>query len=180
MNMKIEVLKDLEEDSLRRKIPIIGYEEGKWLLEFIQEKRPKRILELGTANGYSGIILGSEGAELTTIEIDWKIAEEAKKNFEKFGINAKIIIGDGVEEIKKLDGKFDLIFIDFANKKYIQVLEDCIRLCKKGGFIIGDNVFLEGCKEFLEAVQDDKRLETELIKIRKGISVSKVSYRYSS
>ena len=92
--MKISDLKELEKESLEKRIPIIGSKKGKWLLDKIKELKPKKILELGTANGYSGIILGSENGELTTLEINPKIAEEAKNNFNKFKIKNKIIIGD--------------------------------------------------------------------------------------
>lgn len=170
--MVILKLKELEKESISRGIPIIGSEKGTWLYDKILELKPKKVLELGTANGYSGIILGSEGAELTTVELDSKIAEKAKSNFEKFNINARIIIGDGVEEIKKLDENFDLIFIDFAKKKYIKILEDCIRL---GKYIIADNISFEGCQDFKEKILNDKRLETEIIDIKDGLSFSKVN-----
>ncbi len=170
--MIISKLKELEKESISRGIPIIGSEKGTWLYNKILELKPKKILELGTANGYSGIILGSEGAELTTIELDSKIAEEAKSNFEKFNINAKIIPGDGVEEIKRLDENFDLIFIDFAKKKYIEILEDCIRL---GKYIIADNISFEGCKDFKERILNHPKLKTKIIDIKDGLSFSKVN-----
>jgi predicted O-methyltransferase YrrM len=156
-----------EEDCIRRKIPIIGPEKGEWLSKQLDGK--KKILELGTANGYSGIILGSKGAELTTIEINKEIAKEAIENFKKFGIHAKVIIGDGVTEIKKLTGEYDLIFIDFAKRKYIEVLEDCIRL---GKIIIADNINFPGCKDYKEKVLTDSRLKTEIINIKDGLSKS--------
>src|SRR3989344_5302151 len=137
--MIFEKLKKFEADSIARGIPIVGHDKGKWLYEKVIETQPEKILELGTANGYSGVILGHENAELITIEIDEKIAEEAKNNFKIFGINAKVIIGDAVEEAKKIAnekknaGSFDLIFIDFAKKKYMEVLDDCIKLVRKNG-----------------------------------------------
>ena len=170
--MIVSELKELEKESISRGIPIIGSEKGHWLYKKILELKPKKVLELGTANGYSGIILGSEGAELTTIEIDSKIAEEAKLNFKKFNITSKIIIEDGVEEIKKLNENFDLIFIDFAKKKYIEVLEDCIRL---GKYIIADNISFEGCQDFKEKILNHPKLKTEIIDIRDGLSFSKVN-----
>src|SRR3989344_6990916 len=114
--MKISDLKELEKESLEKRIPIIGSKKGKWLLDKVKELKPKNILELGTANGYSGIILGSEKGELTTIEMDSNIAEEAEKNFKKFNINANIIIGNANLEIKNIKEKFDLIYIDHAKK----------------------------------------------------------------
>ena len=118
--MKISDLKKLEIESLKRGIPIIGSVKGKWLLEKIKELKPKRILELGTANGYSGIILGSENGELITMEINPEITKEAEKNFKEFKIKAKIIIKDANEEIKNIKDKFNLIYIDHNKKGYIK------------------------------------------------------------
>lgn len=173
----LQQLKDLEEESISRGIPIVGSDKGAWLLQFIQEHKPKKILELGTANGYSGIILGSEQGELTTIEINEKIAEEAMQNFALFNINAKIIMGDGVELVKHIAQKnkeiFDLIFIDFHKKGYFQVLDSCLYLIKKGGYIIADNITMEGCEDFKEAVLSHSKLQTKFISIKDGLSCSK-------
>jgi len=176
--MIISLLQDLENQSILRGIPIIGREKGTWLHTKVEELQPELVLELGTANGYSGIILGSEGAELLTIEINPKMAEEASNNFTQFSTNAKIIVGDGVEEVQKLVlnksnlESFDLIFIDFAKSKYIEVLENCLKLVKKGGFIIADNISMEGCQNYKMAVLKHPQLKTELIKIMDGLSCS--------
>jgi predicted O-methyltransferase YrrM len=170
--MIINKLKPLEQQSINRGIPIIGTEKGEWLLSIIKEYQPQNVLELGTANGYSGIILGSEGAKLTTIELDAKIAQEAQDNFKQFGINATIIVGNAVEEIKKLNQQFDLIFIDFAKKKYIEILEDSIRLLKPQGIIIADNITMPGCQDFKEAILNHKQLKTKIINIKDKLSFS--------
>ena len=174
--MIIDELQELEQESILRGIPIVGREKGFWLLQKIQEIKPQKILELGTANGYSGIILGSQKGELTTIEINEKIAAEAKENFRGFGINAHVIVGDGVVEVQKLAEKkkefFDLIFIDFAKRKYLTVLEDCITLVKRNSFIIADNITMEGCQDFKEAVLTHPKLKTEIINIKDGLSCS--------
>ena len=175
--MLIQELKQIEQDSRARSIPILGSVKGAWLLEKIREIKPKKILELGTANGYSGIILGSESAKLTTVEINPIIAREAENNFKKFKINAKVFTGDGVEFIKKLSSKkencFDLIFIDFAKKDYIKVLEGCILLVKKNKFIIADNLSFENCSDYKTAVMNHPKLETEIIRIEDWLSISK-------
>ena len=168
-----ELMGNLEKESRLRGIPIIGKEKGEWLLEQIKRLQPRRILELGTANGYSGIILGSEGGELTTIDQDAKITKEAVRNYFKFSIKGKVIIGDGVEVVKSLPtNSFDLIFIDFYKKGYLKVLEDCIRLVKKNGIIIADNISAEGCQDFKEAILDHPKLNTKIIKIKDGLSYS--------
>jgi predicted O-methyltransferase YrrM len=165
--MVIQKLKELEKESKKRKIPIIGSEKAEWLLNKIKQYQPQKILEFGTANGYSGIILGSQGAELITIEISENIAEEAAVNFSKYNINAKIIIGDGVKLAKELAYKnpenFDLIFIDFVKSGYLQILEPCITLLKNGGLIIADNISFEKCQDFRKIIQNHPLLKTEII-----------------
>ena len=173
----ISKLQALEQESIARGIPIIGPKKGSWLSQKVQESKPARILELGTANGYSGCILGSKGAELTTIEVNAIIADEAINNFKIYGINAKVLVGDAVEIVKRSAKEkqecYDIIFIDFAKKKYLEVLEDCIKLVRKGGLIIADNIAMDGCRDYQEAVLSHPGLKTELIPIRDGLSCSK-------
>lgn len=170
--MILDNLSELEQASIRRKIPIIGREKGSWLLSKVKEIKPKQILELGSANGYSGCILGSDGAELTTIELDLRMGEEAKDNFSKYNINAKVIIGDAAKVITGLKTDFDLIFIDFSKKSYFKVLGDCLRLTKPKGFIIADNINMPGCQDFKEAVLNHPQLNTGIIDIKDGLSCS--------
>src|SRR3989344_5051052 len=176
MKSTIDRLQPLEQESIIRGIPILGSKKGAWLLQKVQETKPKKILELGTANGYSGCILGSEGAELTTIDVNAIIAEEARQNFKRYGINAQVVVGDAVEIIKKLAKEkseyYDLIFIDFAKNKYIEALEPSIELVKKGGLIIADNITMDGCQDYKEAVLHHPQLKTELIPIKDGLSSS--------
>lgn len=167
--MKFEELKKLEEQSLERGIPILGAKKGKWLYDKVQELRPERVLELGTANGYSGSILGSAGASLLTVELDPHIAQEAMRNFSSQHIKAQVLVGDAVFEVEKLaknaknHGTFDLIFIDFAKKKYLGVLENCLSLLKVGGYIIADNINFIGCADYRARVQEHPQLHTELV-----------------
>ena len=170
--MIIEKLNQLEQESMVRKIPIIGKSKGSWLYNKVVKTKPKKILELGTANGYSGIILGSQGAKLITIEQNPEIAKEAQENFKKFKIDAEILIGDGVEIIKSLTNKFDLIFIDFSKSNYIQILEQCIKLTNKDGLIIADNITMQNCQDYKQAVLNHKLLQTEIINIKDGLSCS--------
>lgn len=177
--MILEELQELEEQSIKRGIPIIGSTKGAWLLQKIKEVQPQRVLELGTANGYSGIILGSEGAELITIEIDKRIAVEAKKNFVAFNINARIVIGDAVQVAEKMardennEGAFDIVFIDFVKTGYLKVLENCICLVKKQGFIIADNITFDGCQDYRQVILNHPQLKTEIINIRDGLGCSR-------
>src|SRR3989338_756480 len=92
----IQQLDDFALQSRKRGIPIIVSEKAAWLLAFIRQTKPARILELGTANGYSGLLLSSEGGELTTIEINPLAAAEAKDNFQKWHRDVQIVVGDAV------------------------------------------------------------------------------------
>jgi predicted O-methyltransferase YrrM len=175
--MIIEELKGLEEESKVRGVPIIGPEKGKYLLDLVQSVKPQLVLELGTANGYSGCILASQGAKLVTIEMDKRIVEEANRNFSSRKLNTEILVGDASEIVKHLlldnVGVFDLVFVDFAKKKYVEVLEDCMKLVKVGGFIVADNISMEKCKDYKKKVLADKRLETQIIDIGDGLACSK-------
>ena len=176
--MNIKDLSHLHKECIRRKIPSIGPKKGGWLLKKIKELQPQLILELGTANGYSGIILGSEGAKIITIDQNPQIIKDAEQHFIEFNTKATIIFNDVEVEVKntakdrKNHNKFDIIFIDFSNKGYIRILNDCIKLIRKGGVIIADNVDMEGCKDFKEKILNHKHLKTEIINLEDGISVS--------
>lgn len=174
----IAKLRQLEEESRKRGIPIIGSEKGSWLQLFIKTHKPTQILELGTANGYSGIILGSEQSRLTTIEKNAKITEEAKINFAVYNTKATILVGDAVAIVSQLAQErkayYDLIFIDFAKKKYLSVLDNCLLLVKKGGYIIADNITIAGCADFKNSVLHHPLLKTEIINIGDGLSCSTV------
>ena len=174
--MDITDLSSLERESIKRGIPIIGKEKGRWLFKKIQELQPKKILELGTANGYSGIILGSTGADLTTVEINPNIAEEAMIHFSQYNTKAQIFIGDAVSLAQNLSERqkeyYNLIFIHFAKKEYIKVLPTCLELVKKKGYIIADNITMKGCQDFKNAVLAHPQLKTEIINIKDGLSCS--------
>ena len=176
--MIINLLRELEQEAVKRGIPIIGSVKGTWLHSKVKELQPKRVLELGTAVGYSGIILGSEGAELTTVELEERAAAEARENFDKFRTNATVIVGNAAEEVQKLarkarnHGKFDLIFIDHAKSQYQEVLDDCFKLLRAGGLLIADNITFTGCQDFKEAVLNHRELKTEIVTVADGLSCS--------
>ena len=172
----VDDLESLGSESVARGIPIIGSEKAEWLLSKVKELNPTRVLELGTANGYSGVVLGSLGARLVTVELDSKVASEAVKNFKTFNIDVEIIIGDGVEVVQRLVGEgavFDLIFIDFAKKKYSLVFDGCLKLLRTGGFLIADNIHFDGCKNFKQLVINSNFLDTVVVDIKDGLSFSK-------
>ena len=180
--MIIDALQSLEKESRKRGIPILGSEKGTWLLKKVEELEPVNVLELGTANGYSGIILGATGAHLRTIEKNRAMAKEAEQHFKAFGIDATVVVGDVIEEVKKMAkdlgyvNVFDIVFIDFEKKGYVTALKHCLKLVRIGGYIIADNVDMEKCQEFKEEIFSNSELKTEIVHIGDGLSISEKLY----
>ncbi|MDD7392185.1 MAG: O-methyltransferase [Fusobacteriaceae bacterium] len=147
---KIEILNEIEEDARINAVPIIGREVAEYLKFLIStNKNIKDILEIGTATAYSGITMLAEIQErdgsLTTIEIDETRFNTAKENFKKSKLNGvNQILGDAGEEIKKLNKKFDFVFIDAAKGQYKIFFEDSFKLLNEDGIIFIDNIMFRG------------------------------------
>lgn len=147
---KIEILNEIEEDARVNAVPIIGREVAEYLKFLIStNKNIKDILEIGTATAYSGITMLAEIQErdgsLTTIEIDETRFNTAKENFKKSKLNGvNQILGDAGEEIKKLNKKFDFVFIDAAKGQYKIFFEDSFKLLNEDGIIFIDNIMFRG------------------------------------
>lgn len=147
---KIEILNEIEEDARINAVPIIGREVAEYLKFLIStNKNIKDILEIGTATAYSGITMLAEIQErdgsLTTIEIDETRFNTAKENFKKSKLNGvNKILGDAGEEIKKLNKKFDFVFIDAAKGQYKIFFEDSFKLLNEDGIIFIDNIMFRG------------------------------------
>ena len=188
-------LKDLENYAKENAVPIIQKEVGKLLELMINLKKPKRILELGTAIGYSAILmnLASNGkSKITTIERDNLMIEHAQKNFKKYGMEDKISIlqGDCIDVLEKLDEKFDFIFIDAGKGHYNHFLPHCLRLLGDQGIILADNVLFRGMvaskdlvlrrkitivkrmKSYLDLVSKDETLITSVIPMGDGVAIT--------
>ncbi len=191
----IGILDDLEKFALENRVPIIQKETAKFLQVIITMNRPKKILELGTAIGYSAILMNlALGGlnEITTIERDEKMIDIANKNIEKYGLQNKITIlkGDCLEILESLQGEYDMIFMDAGKAHYNHFLPHCLRLLKKEGVLIADNVLFRGMvaskdlatrrkvtiikrmKSYLELVSNDNELITSVIPMGDGISVT--------
>ena len=189
------IMKNLENFALENRVPIVQKETAKFLELMVTMKRPKKILELGTAIGYSAILMNltSGGlSEITTIERDEKMIEIAKSNIEKYGLQNKITIieGDCLEALENLKDEFDMIFIDAGKGHYNHFLPHCLRLLKKEGVLIADNVLFRGMvaskeiatrrkitiikrmKSYLELVSNNDELITSVIPMGDGISVT--------
>lgn len=188
--------------SHRNGVPIIREETEGFLLAVLAMIRPRRILELGTATGYSAILMAKacsrysreSGVEVIDTIEDWKPrSEEASSNIKKSGFSEMInlIEGDAFEIMKGLEAPYDLIFIDAAKGQYPDYLKEAIRLTREGSVIIADNIFQDGdimesrfltrrrdrtihkrLREFLDEAAGDDRLVTSLVPAGDGITVS--------
>lgn len=155
-NYIIEKIKDtdwlileMEEFAKNYNIPIVTKEVREYLKFVIRSGNFKNILEIGTAIGYSGIIMAKEilsnNGKLYTIEIDEERYEIAQKNFQKSGLpNIISIKGDATIEIKKLKEQFDFIFIDASKGQYFKFFEDSYELLNRDGIIFIDNIMFRG------------------------------------
>ena len=187
-----EILTEIEQAAHKDLVPIIRKEMESFLRVILTIKHPKEILELGTAIGYSAILMSECcDAKITTIENYEKRIPIARENFEKAGKSDQIELleGDALEVMKTLpDEKYDFIFMDAAKAQYINYLPEVMRLLTPGGVLITDNVLQDGdliqskfvvrrrdrtihkrMREFLEAVKHDERLETSIVPIGDGI-----------
>ena len=141
-----KVLREIEGVARgRRFLPIVGPSRGKILVKVIREIKPKRILEVGALIGYSAILIGKElgsDAHLITIEIDADNAKIAEENIRKAEIppTAEVLVGDAIEVIPRLEGMFDLVFIDADKTEYLDYLRLIEDKLHKGSVIVADNV----------------------------------------
>ena len=141
------ILKELEDYAGENSVPIVQPETAQLLKTLVRMIRPRRILEVGCAIGYSAILMALEtDATISTLECDGEMAEKASENIEKAGLSDRIHIikADAREYFKTLTGEYDMIFLDGPKAHYIHMLNDCVRLLKRGGILVSDNVLYKG------------------------------------
>ena len=149
-----DLLVELEVEAEREDIPITGPIVGELLYILASATKSRRILELGTATGYSAIYLARacemHNGHVLTLENDIMMADRARQNFQKVGVEKRIEIrvGDAVDTLSQLKQKFDFIFMDIEKQDYIRVLPDCERLLVKGGLLVADNVGFKDADTF--------------------------------
>lgn len=193
--MNKEELQKIKEKALEEHIPIIMDDTLEVVDKILKETKPKKILEIGTAVGYSAMCFSEylqEDGIIDTIERDKERIAEAKVNIEKVGVAEKINIleGDAVEILPTLTGKYDMIFIDAAKGKYPFFLKEALRMLEKDGVILADNILYKGyvmsdynkhkqrtavrnLREYIHEVTENPNLETEILEVGDGLAISK-------
>lgn len=188
-------LKDLEEYAAEKSVPIVQPKTAKLLEALTCIKRPLRILEVGCAIGYSAILMSqylADGGSITTVEWDADMTEIARANIDKAGLSDKITVihNDAKEVLPSLTGEYDMIFLDGPKAHYIYMMNDCIRLLKKGGMLIADNILYKGMvaddghvirrkitivkrlRRFISAQMQRAELETVILPLGDGVTVA--------
>lgn len=175
-----EVLRRIERTAERRYLPIMGPNRGRVLADLVRNFKPKRILEIGTLVGYSAILMGKEldsDAEIVTIEIDKSEVEMAKKNIRDAEIKpaVRVLVGEASEVIPRLDGTFDMVFLDEAKWEYLDHLRLIENKLHRGSVVVADNAgaYAYSMRDYLDYVRDSGRYDSRLIRAgRDGLEVS--------
>ncbi len=191
-----EILEMIEQEALKERVPIIRKEMQSFLKVLLLLKRPERILEIGAAVGFSAMLMSEyagNGCRIDTIENYEKRIQKAEENIKRAGKEEQIHLlkGDAMEILKTLEEPYDMIFVDAAKAQYIAYFPEVMRLLNKDGMLISDNVLQDGgimesrfaverrdrtihsrMREYLYLLKHDERLETAVVPIGDGASVS--------
>ncbi len=190
------LLDSIEEEAVRGRVPIIRKETAALLKTLVAMKRPENILEVGTAVGYSALLMSRvmpEDCHITTIEKYEKRLPVARDNFRKAGMEDRITLleGDAEEFLQTLKGPYDFIFMDAAKGQYLHWLPMILRLLPQGGVLVSDNVLQDGdliesryaverrnrtiharMREYLYTLTHMEEFETSVLPIGDGVTVS--------
>lgn len=193
-----DILEEIKRKALEDHVPILQDVSLELIEVILDIKKPNKILEIGTAVGYSAInfskYLSGDNAKLTTIELKEDMYNIALNNVEKLGLKDKIelINADATKYLATIDEKFDVIFIDAAKGQYLVFLEQALRMSKNGTVIIADNVYFKGrvlsgynehrhrtatnrLREYIHQVTTNPLLHTTILNVGDGVAVSVVS-----
>lgn len=193
--MNKQELEKIKQKALEEHIPIIMDDTLEVVDKILTEIKPKKILEIGTAVGYSAMCFSeylTDSGKIDTIERDEERIREAKENIKKVGVEEKINIyeGDAVEILPTLNDKYDMIFIDAAKGKYPFFLKEALRMLNEGGVILADNILYKGyvmsdynkhkqrtavrnLREYIHDVTNNPNLETEILEVGDGLAITK-------
>ena len=156
---------DIRKYAIANDVPIMNSQTKELIISILMVAKPKNILEIGTAIGYSALCFSKyTGADITTIELNKATAEIAKENFKKYNVKVNLINDDAVKALRNINQGFDFVFIDANKSRYLDYFKMASKLLNKGGIIIADNVLFRG-----EVCNDDimeKRKNTLVKRLR--------------
>ncbi|WP_022768046.1 O-methyltransferase [Butyrivibrio sp. NC2007] len=189
-------LDELERTALEDQVPIIRKDTQALLKFLMAQNKPKNILEVGCAVGFSALLMATytdADTKITTIEKFEKRIPVARENFSKYDTEGKITLleGDATDILKGLDPGYDFIFMDAAKGQYINFLPDCLRILNKGGLLVSDNVLQDGdvfesrfavtrrnrtiharMREYLYELKHNDQLNTVILTVGDGMTLS--------
>lgn len=190
------LIEAIEQEALCARVPIIRKETQSFLKVLLMMKKPMRVLEVGTAVGFSAILMSEylpRGGRITTIEKYEKRIPVARDNFRRAGKEEqiKLLEGDALEIMRSLEESYDFIFMDAAKGQYIYYLPEAVRLLAPEGVLVSDNVFQDGdviqsrfaverrnrtihsrMREYLYELKHHEKLQTSLLPLGDGVAVS--------
>lgn len=192
----MDLIDSIKQKALEEHIPIIMDDTLEVVGKILTEIKPTRILEIGTAVGYSAICFSKylqPDGRIDTIERDSERIAEARINIEKVGATDRINIyeGDAVEILPTLNEKYDVVFIDAAKGKYPFFLKEALRMIKPNGVILADNILYKGyvmsdynkhkqrtavrnLREYVKEVTENPNIETEILGVGDGLAISRI------
>ena len=191
-----KILNQIKQRALDEHIPIIMDDTLEVIGNILEKNKPEKILEIGTAVGYSAICFSkylTENGRIDTIERDEERIKEAKINIKDMNLEDKISIfeGDAIEILPTLNEKYDMVFIDAAKGKYPFFLKEALRMLSKNGIIFADNILYKGyvmsdynkhkqrtavrnLREYIKEVTENENLETEILEVGDGLAITKL------
>ena len=194
--MNKKELEKIKLKALDEHIPIIMDDTLEVIEKELKNNPPKKILEIGTAVGYSAMCFSeflAEGGKIDTIERDEERIKQAKINIKNVGVEEKINIyeGDAAEILPTLNEKYDMVFIDAAKGKYPFFLKESLRMINPNGIIFADNILYKGyvmsdynkhkqrtavrnLREYVKEVTENPNIETEILEVGDGLAISKI------
>ena len=190
------LIDNIKEEAIKEHIPIIMDDTLEVIDNILTDVKPTRILEIGTAVGYSAIRFSkylAEGGKIDTIERDEERISQAKINIKNVGLedNINIYEGDAVEILPTLNEKYDVVFIDAAKGKYPFFLNEALRMIKPNGIIFADNILYKGyvmsdynkhkqrtavrnLREYIKEATENPNIETEILEVGDGLAISRI------